>query len=136
MMTWTQAAIETKVLMIIKIAAAFTLIVVMALKAPVVLDRPQYAPSLASQPSVTERLATTEERLRSIEEKLNQHEAEDVQAHVSDRLARIEARQEAILILLVPVALFIFTHTLELIFKMRRLYAAGYKPAASAEDEP
>ena len=110
-----------KMLSMIKLALAVLLAVVMLWRAPAVLRPMQtYITTAAAQITVPERLATTEQRLASLEHRLDEHEQEQRDIHLSERLAKIEARQESVLLLLTPVALFLFTHTLEVGLRMWR----------------
>lgn len=98
---------------LIKIASAFILLLVMGFYAPTVLKH--IPPPVVLQSTLPERVASTETRLDLLEKRLDLIEAEKI----SERLATIQTRQEAVLALLIPVALFIFTHTLEVMQRLR-----------------
>ena len=97
----------------VKITCAFVMAVTMTIFAPrVLLHTPR---PVEYQVTIPERVTSNEARLQSLEHRMTTLENN----RIEERLAVIETRQEAVLAMLVPIALFLFTHTLEVIQRMR-----------------
>jgi uncharacterized coiled-coil protein SlyX len=108
----------TKMVMV-KLGCVICMVLVMVWHSPMVLRfvHPKL-PAPAIQVSLPERVATQEQRIADIEKQLTAHETEQRAANVSERLATIESNQKFVLLLMVPIAVFLFTHTLEIIQRM------------------
>lgn len=100
---------------VIKMMCAAVMAILMAVMAPRVLVHTTQPELLSYQTTIPERITSNEARLQSLEQRMSILES----SKISERLATIETRQEAVLAMLVPIALFLFTHTLEVIQRMR-----------------
>ena len=95
------------------------MLVILGWRAPSVLKPPRPPGFVASQP-LNERVTSNEGQLRELDRRITALEVRETQDKVSERLAAIEARQESVLLLLVPTALWMLTHTFETVRKMRK----------------
>ena len=98
----------------IKVGCSLSLATIMVLFAPVVIKQTIH-PIPSYQATIPERMAGSEARLSNLESRMDRIEEQKI----GEQLAEIKARQEGVLALLAPVALFIFTHTFEIIQRMR-----------------
>ena len=101
----------------IKLISAWTATLILLLFAPTVTKRPvAYVPP--EQPTLNERVATSEEKIRDIKEDTTRHEAE--LRELSVEVASVHSTQTLVLGVQVPVVIFMLTHTAEIIQRMRK----------------
>jgi hypothetical protein len=106
----------------VKLFSAGLLAVIMAMYSTnMVRERrqPLREPDISATPTTSttppgERMAEHEVRLLELEHRMDMLERQKI----GEQLAEIRARQEGVIALLIPVALFIFTHTYELFRRM------------------
>ena len=91
----------------------------MLLYAPKVLH-PVVMPTLVIQDQVSmpERMATTEQRVTAVEHRLDTIES----AKLSEQMVSIQDRIQGLLIISVPIALFVFIHTLQVVMGIREKF--------------
>jgi len=101
---------------VVKIVCACIMAVMMLGFAPLVFKHSTFTNNHAIvQQTLPERISSTEARLTNLEQRVGNLES----IKLGERLSVIETRQEAVLGMLLPIALFLFTHTLEVIQRMR-----------------
>lgn len=106
----------------IKLFSAGLLAFIMAMYSTTMIKGKHYAteePAIPAAPTtptmpIGERMAQHEIRLLQLEHRMDTLEEQKI----GEQLVEIRARQEGVLALLIPVALFIFTHTYELFRRM------------------
>ena len=100
----------------IKLFCAGVLALIMVTASPSVirlwLEKP---PVPTIQATIPERVSSTEARIANLEHRQDELES----AKIAERLSAIEARQGTVLLFLAPMALFVFTHTYELVQRIR-----------------
>ena len=102
---------------LVKIMACAVMLAILGWRAPSVLKPPRPPVFSAAQP-LNERVRSNEQQLQDMDRRITVLEVHETQDKVAERLASIEARQESVLMLLVPVALFLLTHTFEVVRRM------------------
>ena len=98
---------------LLKIVFAGATAAVMGIGIPSMFRTP--VPASSIQSTIPERMATNEARIALLE-----HRVEIIEnAKIGEQLAEIKARQQLVIALFVPMSLFIFTHTFEIIQRIR-----------------
>ena len=100
---------------IIKLASTIVMGIVMGAFAPAVLLHRPLVPVLVQSQELGERVTNNEARLANLERRMDAYDGQ----HVMEQLAEIRTRQEGVLLLLMPIAIFIITHTFEVVQRIR-----------------
>lgn len=101
----------------IKICCCFAVAVTMLVYAPKVLKPVQVIPIIdeAQGTTMPERMATSEQRITALEHRMDVMES----AKLSEQIVSLQDRIQGLLIISVPMALFVFVHTLQVLLGMR-----------------
>lgn len=89
----------------------------MLIYAPKVM-KPTVGPAVeiaSVQTTMPERMASSEQRLASVEQRIDRIE----EAKLSEQMVSIQDRIQGLLIISVPMALFVFIHTLQVVLGLR-----------------
>jgi len=114
--------IEPLVAAVIKVACCFAVAFSMLLYAPKVLRPVPFAYEM--QQTIPERMASTEQRLSAVEHRMDTIES----AKLGEQMVAIQDRIQGLLIISVPMALFVFIHTLQVILGLRERFGLVRKP--------
>jgi hypothetical protein len=100
---------------LIKTACALVLAGTITVKVPIVaplLLRPTAPAAAGGASTLPERIRGTEDRLAAVERRLERYE--DDREHQAERMAKLEQTGSTILAFMIPIALFLFTQTVEI----------------------